>query len=87
MFEADQIRQDREASAIVITGISEDGLSVECSDYVSFKVEGKTLTNGTAITKATGDIINRNHRVMDTENLVEQDPDYYEGAMVMWQTS
>ncbi len=82
MFEADQIRQDREASAIVITGISEDGLSVECSDYVSFKIEGKTLTNGTAITKATGDIINRNHRVMDTENLVEQDPDYYGGAMV-----
>jgi hypothetical protein len=82
IFEADKIRQNQEASAIEIIGFGEGVLKVECSDYVTFQVSGKTITNGTAFAKAASDIINRNHRVMDTENLVRQEPDYYEGAMV-----
>ena len=82
VFEADRVRQDREASAIIITGIAEDVLEVEVSDYATFKVEGKTLTNGSSIAKAGSNIYNRKHRVFDTRNLVEQDPGYYEGAML-----
>jgi len=81
-FEADKVRKDREASPIVITGISEKGLEVECSDYASFKLNGKTLTNGKVITKATNDIINRNHRMIDTMNLSGKDPDFYNDATV-----
>lgn len=82
VFEADKIRQDRVASAIVITGISENNLHVEVSDYATFKVNKKTLTNGSIAVKSTSDIINRNHRLIDSKNLVSKDPDYYEGAMV-----
>ncbi len=81
-FEADKIRKDRDASPIVITEVNESGLVVECSDYASFKVNESTITNGTVITKATSDIIDRAHRLMDTVHLASQDADYYKGAMV-----
>ena len=81
-FEQDKVRQDMDASAIVITAIDGNKLSVECSEYVTFKLKGKTITNGTVVTNAQSDINQRKHRVMDTVNLTGQNSDFYKDAVV-----
>jgi concanavalin A-like lectin/glucanase superfamily protein len=81
-FEPDEIRRGREASAIVITEVVGARLGVECSDYVSFQLRGKTITNGRVLTKANSDIVDRRHRLMDSLHLLEDDPGHYRGAMV-----
>jgi hypothetical protein len=81
-FQSDKVRADREASAIVITGIGDKLLRVECLEYLDFRLEGKTITNGHAVTTAESDIDGREHRVMDSVNLLSKEPGYYDDAIV-----
>ena len=81
-FQMDKVRADREASATVITSIEDNLLRVECLEYVDFRINGKTITNGVVAISAESDIEERKHRVLDTVNLTKQDPDYYEDAVV-----